>query len=115
MFYACEAYTDQLRAGQGYGDLKATYSICLLRRNLWDDDQLHHQFRLVDRESGRVLDDSIEIHTVELAKYNGAPSDVRSARVLEQWAYWVKNSSQSTEELESIVANLQKRLRDRTS
>ncbi|MCF7961359.1 MAG: Rpn family recombination-promoting nuclease/putative transposase [Pirellula sp.] len=32
--------------------------------------------RLVDRESGRVLDDSIEIHTVELAKYNGAQSDV---------------------------------------
>ena len=24
VFYACEAYTDQLRAGQGYGDLKAT-------------------------------------------------------------------------------------------
>ena len=40
-------------------------------RNLWDDDQLHHQFRLVDKESGRILGDSIEIHTVELAKYNG--------------------------------------------
>ena len=23
VFYACEAYTDQLRAGQGYNDLKA--------------------------------------------------------------------------------------------
>ena len=29
VFYACEAYTDQLRAGQGYSNLKATYSICL--------------------------------------------------------------------------------------
>ena len=27
VFYACEAYTDQLRAGQGYSDLKATYSM----------------------------------------------------------------------------------------
>lgn len=27
VFYACEAYADQLRAGQGYSDLKATYSI----------------------------------------------------------------------------------------
>ncbi len=51
VFYACEAYTDQLRVGQGYSDLKATYSICLLMRNLWDNDQLHHQFQLVDRES----------------------------------------------------------------
>ena len=108
VFYACEAYTDQLRPGQGYGDLKATYSICLLMRNLWDDDQLHHQFRLVDRESGRVLDDSIEIHTVELAKYNGALSDVRSASVLEQWAYWIKNSSEHTvEELQELLPGLE--------
>ena len=108
VFYACEAYTDQLRVGQGYSDLKATYSICLLMRNLWDDDQLHHQFRLVDRESGRVLDDSIEIHTVELAKYNGALSDVRSASVLEQWAYWIKNSSEHTvEELQELLPGLE--------
>ena len=108
VFYACEAYTDQLRVGQGYGDLKATYSICLLMRNLWDDDQLHHQFRLVDRESGRVLEESIEIHTVELAKYNGTLSDVRSASVLEQWAYWIKNSSEHTvEELQELLPGLE--------
>ena len=108
VFYACEAYTDQLRPGQGYGDLKATYSICLLMRNLWDDDQLHHQFRLVDRESGRVLEESIEIHTVELAKYNGTLSDVRSASVLEQWAYWIKNSSEHTvEELQELLPGLE--------
>jgi len=87
VFYACEAYTDQLRAGQGYSDLKATYSICLLMRNLWEDEQLHHQFQLVERESGMILQDSIEIHTIELAKYNGAVSEVRGASVLEQWAY----------------------------
>jgi predicted transposase/invertase (TIGR01784 family) len=108
VFYACEAYTDQLRVGQGYSDLKATYSICLLMRNLWDDDQLHHQFRLVDRESGRLLEESIEIHTVELAKYNGALSDVRSASVLEQWAYWIKNSSEHTvEELQELLPGLE--------
>lgn len=108
VFYACEAYTDQLRAGQGYGDLKATYSICLLMRNLWDDEQLHHQFRLVDRESGRVLEESIEIHTVELAKYNGNAGDVRNASVLEQWAYWIKNSSEHTvEELQELLPGLE--------
>jgi predicted transposase/invertase (TIGR01784 family) len=107
VFYACEAYTDQLRVGQGYSDLKATYSICLLTRNLWDDCQLHHQFRLVDRESGRVLEDSIEIHTVELAKYTGVPDEVRNASVLEQWAYWIKNSSEHTvDELRELLPDL---------
>ena len=77
-------------------------------RNLWDDDQLHHQFRLVDRESGRVLEESIEIHTVELAKYNGSPSEVPSASVLEQWAYWIKNSSEHTvEELGRLLPGLE--------
>ena len=55
MFYACTAYADQLRKGQGYGELKATYSVCLLMRRLWDDEQLHHHSRLVvvllDQES----------------------------------------------------------------
>jgi predicted transposase/invertase (TIGR01784 family) len=108
VFYACEAYTDQLREGQGYGDLKATYSICLMMRNLWNDNQLHHQFQLVERESGMVLEDSIEIHTVELVKYNGRTNEVRHASVLEQWAYWIKNSSEHTvEELRELLPGLE--------
>ncbi len=108
VFYACGAYTDQLRAGQGYSELKATYSICLLMRNLWDDKQLHHQFQLVERESGRVLEDSIEIHTVELAKYNKERSALLGASVLEQWAYWIKNASEHTvEELRELLPGLE--------
>ena len=108
VFYACEAYTDQLRAGQGYSNLKATYSICLLMRNLWDDGQLHHQFQLVDRESRMVLEESIEIHTVELSKYNGDRSGVRTASVLEQWSFWIKNASEHTmEELRDLLPGLE--------
>ena len=108
IFYACEAYTDQLRVGQGYRDLKATYSICLLMRNLWHDEQLHHQFQLVERTSGMVLENSIEIHTVELAKYNKGPSAVRGATELEQWAYWIKNAGEHTvEELRDLLPGLE--------
>ena len=108
VYYACEAYSDQLRVGQGYSDLKATYSICLLMRNLWDDEQLHHQFQLVERESGMVLEESIEIHTVELAKYNGSASELRGASVLEQWAYWIKNASDhSVEDLLELLPGLE--------
>ena len=108
VFYACEAYTDQLRAGQGYTDLKATYSICLLMRNLWDDEQLHHQFQFIERQSGRVLEESIEIHTVELSKYNGDRRTLEGASVLAQWAYWIKNSSEHTvEELRELLPGLE--------
>jgi len=76
-------------------------------RNLWDNDQLHHQFQLVDRESGMVLKESIEIHTVELAKYNAGSSEVQGASVLEQWAYWIKNANEHTvKELRELLPGL---------
>ena len=37
-----------------------------------------------------VLANSIEIHTVELAKYNGGLGEIRGASFLEQWAYWIR-------------------------
>ena len=107
LFYACSAYADQLGKGQGYGELKATYCVCLLMIRLWDDRQLHHQFRLVERTSGRVLEESIEIHTVELSKYNGRGESVRSAGVLEQWCYWIKNADKHSEgELRALLPGL---------
>jgi len=77
-------------------------------RNLWDDEQLHHQFQLVERGSSKVLEDSIEIHTVELAKYNRKRGALRGATVLEQWAYWIKNASEHTvEELRELLPGLE--------
>jgi predicted transposase/invertase (TIGR01784 family) len=107
LYYACTAYADQLKKGQGYGELKPSYSVCLLMRKLWDDEQLHHHYRLVERTTGRVLDESIEIHTVELSKYNGEASDARCAGVLEQWCYWLKNADMHTEEeLQELLPGL---------
>lgn len=107
LFYACSAYTDQLREGQSYRELKATYSVCLLMRRLWADSQLHHHFQLVERASGRIMEDSIEIHTVELSKYNGGPQGIRAASQIEQWCYWFKYADDHTpEELRELLPGL---------
>ncbi len=106
-YYSCKAYTDQLHAGQGYEALKATYSVCLLMRNLWPDSQLHHHFRLVERTTNLVLQDSIEVHMVELAKYNGGVRELFGAPLLEQWCYWINNASEHTaEELRELLPGL---------
>ena len=108
VYYACKAYSDQLIAGQGYSKLKATYSVCLLMRSIWNDDRLHHHYRLVERESGEALEDAIEIHTVELSKYNGVKELLSTASVLEQWCYWIKHSHEHTEEeLRSLLPGLE--------
>ena len=58
-------------------------------RELWDEAMLHHHFQLVERATGEVLGDSIEIHMVELSKYNGSEETVTQSSVLEQWCYWI--------------------------
>jgi len=67
-------------------------------RPLWRDERIHHHFRMVEKESSEVLQDAIEIHTVELAKYNTELGVVSQSNVLEQWCYWIKYSHEHTEE-----------------
>lgn len=107
VYYAAKAYFDQLTPGLGYGKLKATYAVCLLMRNLWPDERLHHHFRLSEKESGEVLEEAIEIHTVELSKYNREERPLTQASVLEQWCYWIKHSHEhSEEELRELLPGL---------
>ena len=63
VFYGCEIYAGQLKAGDDYSRLMPAFSICLLDGVLWNDsEKVHHAFRFTDRESGRTLNDTLEIH-----------------------------------------------------
>jgi predicted transposase/invertase (TIGR01784 family) len=107
LYYASKTYSDQLVEGQGYHDLKATYAVCILTESIWKDNRLHHHFRMAEKGSGEVLRDGIEIHTVELAKYNGVGATLAEASVLEQWCYWIKHSHDHTvEELRELLPGL---------
>jgi predicted transposase/invertase (TIGR01784 family) len=89
VFYTCEMYAGQLKAGQEYSQLRPVYTICLLNEILWEDGTRgHHAFRLTDRESGRVLDGTFEIHTVELPRYTLREADLKTASLLECWVFW---------------------------
>ena len=108
VYYASRAYCEQLMPGQDYGQLKSTYAVCLLVRPIWQDRHLHHHFRLVEKGSGEVLADSIEIHTVELTKYNKDGRPLSNTSILEQWCYWIKYSHEHTvEELQALLPGLE--------
>ncbi|MFN9712548.1 MAG: Rpn family recombination-promoting nuclease/putative transposase [Planctomycetota bacterium] len=95
VFYGCEVYAGQLKAGDDYSELKPVYSICLLLGQLWDDcPKVHHAFRLVDRDSGRLLNETLEIHTLELGWYNLKESDLETASLLDRWLYWLLHAHQ---------------------
>jgi len=89
VFYGCELYASQLKAGDDYADLHPVYSICLVDGVLWRDAvQVHHAFQIADRKSGRVLPGTLEIHTLELGRYNMKESELSSAGMLDCWLFW---------------------------
>ncbi|MCA9220408.1 MAG: Rpn family recombination-promoting nuclease/putative transposase [Planctomycetales bacterium] len=90
VFYGCEIYADQLRAGDDYSELRPAFSICLMDGRIWrDSPKVHHVFRLTDFESGRTLDETLEIHTLELGNYNLMEAELAEVSLLECWLFWL--------------------------
>ena len=57
---------------------------------MWPDaTRVHDVFRLTDAESGRILVETLAIHTLELGRYNLKESDLQSASDLDCWLYWL--------------------------
>jgi hypothetical protein len=55
---------------------------------------VHHAFRLVDQDSGRLLGETLEIHTLELGWYNLQESELETASLLDRWLYWLLHAHQ---------------------
>ena len=90
VFYGCEVFAGQLKAGDDYSQLKPVYAICLLEGTLWDNSpKVHHAFRLTDAHSGRTLSNTLEIHTLELGWYNLQEADLPTASPLGCWIFWL--------------------------
>ena len=88
VYYACSMFVDQLERGQNYAQATPAISICLLRHKVFPETkQAHHRFRMIDKPSGRALSNAIEVHTVELTKYNFDEATITTASRLEQWAF----------------------------
>ena len=93
VFYGCEVYAGQLKAGEDYSKLKPVYSICLLEGTLWaKSPKVHHAFRLTDAQSGRTLNHTLEIHTLELGWYNLKEADLPTASPLDRWIFWLMHA-----------------------
>ena len=90
VFYGCEIYAGQMYSGDDYSELKPAFSICLIDGMLWPDSKkVHHTFRFTDQESGRTLNDTLEIHTLELGRYDLREGDLATASLLDCWIFWL--------------------------
>lgn len=88
MYYASRMYGAQLELGQSYSQITSAISICLLENVYFrDTDQTHHQFQMMDQDSGRGFKDGIEVHTIELSKYDISETTITAASPLHQWVF----------------------------
>ncbi len=108
VYYACSMYVDQLAAGANYALAAPAISICLLSHRLYpESEQAHHRFQMLDQQSGRALENAVEVHTIELTKYGVDKTTIREASKIEQWAFLLLHAQEfEAEQLEVLLPGL---------
>ena len=68
LFYWSKLYSEELKTGDEYGSLKRTVCINLIDFNLFDCEDYHSQFSVMEHSRHEVLTDKLSIHFFELKK-----------------------------------------------
>ena len=72
LYYWSKNYSSVLKKGKGYEELKPVISINLVNDFLLDktDNRMHTCYLLKEKKSNKILTDHIQLHYVELPKFN---------------------------------------------
>jgi predicted transposase/invertase (TIGR01784 family) len=91
LYYWSSGHAEQLFKGERYEMLQPTYIVCLVNETLFADAVYHHCFRVYDDQHGVLLCKDLEIHVVELCKFDVAAAAVQTP--LERWCYFFKHGA----------------------
>ncbi len=92
VFYGCEVYADQLREGGDYAEsLSRLLNLANQRGSLARYDAVSPCLSPNGCGVGRVLNQTLEIHTIELPKYDTKESELPGADLLDWWLYWFRH------------------------
>lgn len=67
LYYLSKMYTDDVKSGEDYTELRKCITVSILDFNLTDDPQCHSVYSLRD-ERGRQFSELFEVHIIELKK-----------------------------------------------
>lgn len=70
LYYWSKIYTDELKKGEDYTDLKKTISINILNFNLFDCEEVYSEFSMLEKTRHELLTDKCSILFFELRKVN---------------------------------------------
>ncbi len=70
LYYWSKLYSGELKSGEEYGELKQSISIAIVNYNLFDCNEYHSSFALMEKERHEILTNKCAIHFFELKKIN---------------------------------------------
>jgi predicted transposase/invertase (TIGR01784 family) len=106
-YYVSSLYVSQLQEGSGYVTLRPAVSICVLDRLVFREvPDPHLNFQLREEGHGLVLTDHLQVHLLELPKYNPVEEDLGGASPLEKWLYFFRFAADlSMDEIEARLSD----------
>lgn len=81
LFYWSKFYSEELKAGDEYEQLKQTICINIINFDLFDSEDYHSHFKVMENERHEVLTDKFAIHFFELKKLSKLGKNKR----MEDW------------------------------
>ena len=107
-YYVSSLYAEQLQQGEQYGDLRPAVTICVLDQVLfpWVPDP-HLRFMLHEPNHRLLLTDHLQVHLMELPKYNCEKEELAHATPLQMWFYFLRNATNlDREEIERLLPDI---------
>lgn len=82
IFYLSKMFTDQLKKGEPYENLKKCIHVSILDFTLFEDDECYRCITFCDRKTGKVYTDLLEIQILELGKI---PKELENETDIIRW------------------------------
>ncbi len=81
LFYWSKLYSEELKAGDEYAELKQTICINIINFNLFESKDYHSHFKIIEKERQEVLTEKFGIHFFELKKVK----ESKKEKPMEDW------------------------------
>jgi len=122
LYYLSKIYESQLGSGENYNKLPRTVAINILRFNYLDkESNFHNAYRFKNLENNNELTDVMEIHFIELPKFDEKKEgkllveNLKKLDMLKAWTLFLKvPSSQNIRTLEDSVKEIKEAKKELT-
>jgi predicted transposase/invertase (TIGR01784 family) len=107
LYYWAQLYQGQLGEGMEYAALRPTVTIVFVNEPLFPKlPHWHSTFALRERQTGVVFSDQLQLHVVEIPKFNLSADQLRTP--LECWVYFLKHGAElDPEQLPSALHRME--------